>query len=227
MKRIATALLVCVATAASALACTSILVGKNASADGSVMCTYNIDTWGGYHPMYRFEAGTHPEGTMRKIYDRDYHNYHGQIPEAPVTYLVNGNINEWQVAISETTFEGRSELVDNKGIIDYCSLMDLGLQRSRTAREAIDVMTTLAERHGYCSEGETFTVCDPNEAWILEMAGCGPGSKSVVWIAVRVPDNAVLAHANQSRIRKVNLADTANVKISDNCISFARKRGYF
>ena len=208
-------------------ACTSIIVGKGASTDGSVMCTYNIDTWGAFHKMYRFEAGTHPAGSMRKIYDRDYRTYHGQIPEAEVTYLVTGNINEWQVAIAETTFEGRDELVDEKGIIDYGSLMDLGLQRSRTAREAIGMMTSLAEKYGFCSPGETFTVCDPSEAWILEMSGCGTGSKSVVWIAVRVPDNAVLAHANQSRIGRVNLADTANVMISKNCISFARKKGYF
>ena len=208
-------------------ACTSILVGKKASADGSVMCTYNIDSWGACHKMYRYEAGTHPAGTMRKIYDRDSRVYHGQIPEAPVTYMVTGNINEWQVAIGESTFEGREELIDNDGIIDYGSLMDLGLQRARTAREAIAVMTGLAEKYGFCSSGESFTVCDPDEAWVLEMSGCGPGSKSVVWIAVRVPDNAVMAHANQSRIRRVDLTDTANVKISPNCISFARKRGYF
>ena len=208
-------------------ACTSILVGKKASADGSVMCTYNIDSWGACHKMYRYEAGTHPAGTMRKIYDRDSRVYHGQIPEAPVTYMVTGNINEWQVAIGESTFEGREELIDNEGITDYGSLMDLGLQRARTAREAIAVMTGLAEQYGFCSSGESFTVCDPDEAWVLEMSGCGPGSKSVVWIAVRVPDNAVMAHANQSRIRRVDLTDTANVKISPNCISFARKRGYF
>ena len=208
-------------------ACTSILVGKKASADGSVMCTYNIDSWGACHKMYRYEAGKHPAGTMRKIYDRDTRVYHGQIPEAPVTYLVTGNINEWQVAIGETTFEGREELIDRKGIIDYGSLMDLGLQRARTAREAIAVMTSLAKQYGFCSSGESFTVCDPNEAWVLEMSGCGPGSKDVVWIAVRVPDNAVMAHSNQSRIRRVDLSDTANVKISPNCISFARKRGYF
>ncbi len=208
-------------------ACTSILVGKDASADGSVMCTYNIDTWGAFHKMYRFEAGHHPAGTMRKIYDRDVRTYHGQIPEAPVTYLVTGNINEWQVAISETTFEGRDELVDNKGIIDYGSLMDLGLQRSRTAREVIAGITCLVEKYGFCSSGESFTVCDPEEAWILEMSGCGPGSRSVVWMAVRVPDNAVLAHANQSRIRQVDITDTANVMMSKNCISFARKKGYF
>ncbi len=208
-------------------ACTSILVGKKASADGSVMCTYSIDSWGACHKMYRYEAGKHPSGTMRKIYDRDTRVYHGQIPEAPETYLVTGNINEWQVAIGETTFEGRDELVDRKGTIDYGSLMDLGLQRAKTAREAIQVMTSLAEKYGFCSSGESFTVCDPNEAWVLEMCGCGPGSNSVVWMAVRVPDNAVMAHANQSRIRRVDVTDTANVKISPNCISFARKRGYF
>ena len=208
-------------------ACTSILVGKKASADGSVMCTYSIDSWGACHKMYRYEAGTHPAGTMRKIYDRDTRVYHGEIPEAPVTYLVTGNINEWQVAIAETTFEGREELINREGIIDYGSLMDLGLQRARTAREAISVMTSLAEEYGFCSSGESFTVCDPDEAWILEMSGCGPGNKHVVWIAVRVPDNAVMAHANQSRIRRVDLTDKANVMISPNCISFARERGYF
>ena len=201
-------------------ACTSILVGKKAS-------TYNIDAWGAMHRMPRFEAGTHSPGTMREIYDRDTRVYHGKIPEAPVTYLVNGHINEWQVSIGESTFDGREELIDTTGIIDYGSLMLIGLQRARTAREAMTVMTSLVEKYGFCSSGESFTVCDPNEAWVLEMIGCGPGSKSVVWIAVRVPDNAVMAHANQSRIRCVDLTDTANVKISKNCISFARKRGYF
>ena len=208
-------------------ACTSILVGKKASVDGSVMCTYNIDSWGACHKMYRYEAGTHPAGTMRKIFDRDTRVCHGEIPEAPVTYMVTGNINEWQVAIAETTFEGREELIDRNGIIDYGSLMDLGLQRARTAREAIKVMTELAGKYGFCSSGESFTVCDPDEAWVLEMSGCGPGSRSVVWIAVRVPDNAVMAHSNQSRIRRVDLTDKKNVMISPNCISFARKRGYF
>ena len=132
-------------------ACTSILVGKKASADGSVMCTYNIDSWGACHKMYRYEAGTHPAGTMRKIYDRDSRVYHGQIPEAPVTYMVTGNINEWQVAIGESTFEGHEELIDNEGIIDYGSLMDLGLQRARTAREAIAVMTAARASRSRCA----------------------------------------------------------------------------
>ena len=230
MKRITIILSACLAAMVLALpseACTNIIVGKNASADGSVMCTYCIDSWGAFHKLYRFEAGTHPAGTMRKIYDRDTRIYHGQIPEAPVTYLVTGNINEWQVSIGETTFEGRDELLDNSGIIDYGSLMDLGLQRSKTAREAIQVMTSLVEKYGYCSTGESFSVCDPNEAWLLELVGCGKGRKGVAWMAVRVPDNAVLAHSNQSRIRKVDLSDTANVMMSKNCISFARKMGFF
>ena len=212
MKRILLLLVVLAIASLRIDACTSILVGKGASADGSVMCTYNIDSWGACHKMYRYEAGKHRAGTMRKIYDRDSRVYHGEIPEAPVTYLVTGNINEWQVAIGETTFEGREELIDREGIIDYGSLMDLGLQRARTAREAIWVMTSLANEYGFCSSGESFTVCDPNEA---------------VWIAVRVPDNAVMAHANQSRIRRVDLTDTANVMISPDCIDFARQRGYF
>ena len=147
MKRLLLLLVVAVLGLAQGEACTSILVGKKASADGSVMCTYNIDSWGACHKMYRYEAGRHPAGTMRKIYDRDSRVYHGEIPEAPVTYLVTGNINEWQVAIAETTFEGREELIDSEGTIDYGSLMDLGLQRARTAREAISVMTSLAEQY--------------------------------------------------------------------------------
>lgn len=129
-------------------ACTSILVGKKASVDGSVMCTYNIDAWGAMHRMPRFEAGTHSPGTMREIYDRDTRVYHGKIPEAPVTYLVNGHINEWQVSIGESTFDGREELIDTTGIIDYGSLMLIGLQRARTAREAMTVMTSLVEKYG-------------------------------------------------------------------------------
>ena len=126
MKRLLLLLMVAVLGLAQGEACTSMLVGKKASADGSVMCTYNIDSWGACHKMYRYEAGRHPAGTMRKIYDRDSRVYHGEIPEAPVTYLVTGNINEWQVAIAETTFEGREELIDSEGTIDYGSLLQLG-----------------------------------------------------------------------------------------------------
>ena len=213
--------------AAVAVACTSLMVGKNASADGSVMCTYNADSFGTFRNMNYLPAGTHAPGEMRRIIDRDSKEYHGEIPEAPVTYSVIGNINEWQVTIGETTYGGRKELKDSTGLIDYGSLMDLALQRAKTAREAIQVMTTLAEKYGYCSTGELFSICDPNEAWIMEMVGCGPGSKAVAWVALRVPDNAICAHANQSRIRTFDQKDKKNVLFSKNCITFARQQGWF
>ena len=164
---------------------------------------------------------------MREIYDWDTHKYHGAIPEAAETYNVIGNINEYQVTIGETTYGGREEMVDSTGIIDYGSLIYIALQRSRTAREAISVMTNLAETYGYNSEGETFTICDPNEAWIMEMMGKGPGSKGVVWVAMRIPDDAICAHANQSRIGKFNMKDKENVLYSKDVIKFARKQGWF
>ena len=210
-----------------ALACTSIIVAKGASTDGSVMCTYNCDSFGAFHPLYHFKAGRHAKGEMRKVYDRDMRTYWGEIPEAEETYNVIGNINQWQVSISETTFGGREQCVDSTGILDYGSLMDIALQRSKTAREAIKVMTTLVDTYGYNSEGESFTVCDPNEAWILEMLGCGRGSKKTVWAAVRIPDNAISAHANKSRIEKIDMKDKRNWMYSKNVISFARKMGWY
>ena len=147
-----------------ASACTNFIVGKNASADGSVFCSYNADDYGLFTGLCHYAAGTHAKDEKRWIYDYDTAVCHGWIPEAPVTYNVIGNINEYQVSIGETTFGGREEMVDTTGIIDYGSLMYLGLQRAKTAREAIQVMTSLVETYGYCSEGETFTICDPNEA---------------------------------------------------------------
>ena len=207
--------------------CTNFIVGKAASADGSVMCSYSADDYGMFQSLCHYPAGIHPKGTMRKIYNWDTNEYQGQIPEARQTYNVVGNINEFQVTIAETTFGGRPEMVDSTGIIDYGSLMYIGLQRSRSAREAIKVMTSLAEEYGYNSEGETFTICDPDEAWIMEMMGCGPGSKSVVWVAVRIPDNAVCAHANQSRIRTFDSRDKENVMCSKNVVDFARSKGWY
>lgn len=164
---------------------------------------------------------------MRKVIDWDTKKYHGEIPEAPVTYNVIGNINEFQVTIGETTYGGREEMVDTTGIIDYGSLIYIALQRSRTAREAIKVMTSLAEKYGYNSEGETFTICDPNEAWIMEMMGCGGDKKQkVVWVAVRVPDNAICGHANQSRIGVFSQYQT-EVLHSKNVVSFARQKGWY
>lgn len=179
----------------SSWACTNFIVGKKASADGSVICSYNADDYGLFIGLCHYPAGKHEKGSVRKIYDWDTNVYHGQIPEAEVTYNVIGNINEYQVSIGETTFGGREELVDTTGILDYGSLIYIALQRSKTAREAIKVMTTLTDKYGYCSGGETFTICDPNEAWIMEMIGKGPGRKGTVWVAVRIPDDAICAHA--------------------------------
>lgn len=211
----------------SSWACTNFIVGKKASADGSVICSYNADDYGLFIGLCHYPAGKHEKGSVRKIYDWDTNVYHGQIPEAEVTYNVIGNINEYQVSIGETTFGGREELVDTTGILDYGSLIYIALQRSKTAREAIKVMTTLTDKYGYCSGGETFTICDPNEAWIMEMIGKGPGRKGTVWVAVRIPDDAICAHANQSRIRTFNQKDKKNVMFSKDCITFAREKGWF
>ena len=205
----------------SSEACTNFIVGKAASKDGSVICTYNADDYGMFIGLCHYPAAKHAKGEMRKVIDWDTKEYHGEIPEAPETYNVIGNINEYQVTIGETTYGGREEMVDSTGII-Y-----IALQRSKTAREAISVMTTLAETYGYNSEGETFTICDPNEAWIMEMMGKGPGSKGVVWVAMRIPDNAICAHANQSRIGKFNMKDKKNVIYSKDVVKFARSKGWF
>ena len=210
-----------------AMACTNFIVGKKASADGSVFCSYTADDYGMYIALCHYPAGKHMPGEMRKIFDWESNVYHGEIPEAPVTYNVIGNINEYQVSIGETTFGGREEMVDTTGLIDYGSLIALGLQRAKTAREAIKVMTTLAETYGYCSEGESFTICDPNEAWIMEMMGKGPGSKGVVWVAIRIPDDAICAHANPSRIRNVAQSAKKHVMFSKDCIGYARRMGWF
>ncbi len=225
LKAFFTAAFLTMATAA--VACTNFIVAKGASTDGSVMCTYNADDYGMFIGLAHYAAGTHQKGEMRKVIDWDTKKYHGEIPEAPVTYNVIGNINEFQVTIGETTYGGREEMVDTTGIIDYGSLIYIALQRSRTAREAIKVMTSLAEKYGYNSEGETFTICDPNEAWIMEMMGCGGDKKQkVVWVAVRVPDNAICGHANQSRIGVFSQYQT-EVLHSKNVVSFARQKGWY
>lgn len=227
MKRIFFLLSILIVGTAHLLACTNLIVGKKASTDGSVFCSYSADDYGMFIGLCHFPAGKHAKGEMRKVYDWDNGEYHGEIPEAEETYNVIGNINEFQLSIGETTFGGREEMVDTTGILDYGSLIYIALQRSKTAREAIKVMTTLAETYGYCSEGETFTICDPNEAWIMEMMGKGPGSKGVVWVALRIPDDAICAHANQSRIRTFNIKDKKNVLVSKDCIKYAKDMGWF
>ena len=208
-------------------ACSNFIVGKKASVDGSVMCSYSADDYGMFQNLCHYPAAKHAKGEMRKIFDWDSNKYYGEIPEAAETYNVIGNINEWQVTIGETTYGGREEMVDSTGIMDYGSLIYVALQRSKSAREAIKVMTTLANTYGYNSGGETFTICDPNEAWIMEMMGKGAGSKGAVWVALRIPDDAICAHANQSRIGKFNMKDKKNVMYAKDVVSFARSKGWF
>ena len=235
--------------ASATMACTNFIVGKKASVDGSVICTYNADDYGMFIGLCHYPAMKHAPGEMRKIFDWDTQVYHGEIPEAAETYNVIGNINEYQVTIGETTYGGREEMVDTTGIIDYGSLIYLTLQRSSSARSAIRVMTQLAETYGYNSEGETFTICDPNEAWILEMMGTGSDKalvekeklNRVVWVAMRVPDDAICGHANQSRIGKFFAGKKINPKgvyptaknmqadlyYSKDVIRYARLKGWY
>lgn len=220
-------LLAALCSASISMACTNFIVGKAASTDGSVICTYNADDYGNLQGLCHFPAGKHQKGEMRKVYDWDNNKYHGEIAEAAETYNVIGNINEWQVTIGETTFGGREELVNPSGILDYGSLIYITLQRCKTAREAISIMTSLVEEYGYNSGGETFTICDPNEAWIMEMVGKGPEKKGAVWVAIRIPDNAICAHANQSRITTFDQKDKKNVIYSKDVIKFAREMGFF
>ena len=211
----------------SGMACTNLIVGKAASADGSVIVSYSADSYGMYGYLCHYPAAVHAEGTWREVYDWETGRYTGRIPEAAQTYNVIGNINEHQVTIAETTFGGREELVNPEGIIDYGSLIYIALQRAKTAREAIDVMTSLVEEYGYNSGGESFSIADPNEVWIMEMIGKGPEQKGAVWVAVRIPDDCIAAHANQARIRQFPLKDKKNCLYSKDVIKFAREMGYF
>ncbi|KXA40912.1 dipeptidase [Prevotella corporis] len=211
----------------AAEACTNFIATKGATKDGSVFVTYSADDYGLFMKLVHFPAGIHAKGEKREIIDYDSGESHGFIDEAPVTYNVIGNINEYQVSIGETTYGGREEMIDKNGIIDYGSLMYLGLQRSKTAREAIKVMTELVDKYGYNSSGESFTIADPNEVWIMEMMGCGGDAKQkVVWVAVRIPDGMISGHANQARIGQFSTYNT-EVITSENCIKFARSKGWF
>ena len=226
-KKIVTVWLLLTVFIVNAWACTNLIVGKKASADGSVIVSYSADSYGMFGFLCHYPAAINESGVMRDIYEWDTGKYLGQIKEAKQTYNVIGNMNEFQVTIGETTFGGRPELVDSTGIMDYGSLIYVTLQRSRTAKEAIKVMTDLVKEYGYYSSGESFTVADPNEAWILEMIGKGPGVKGAVWVAVRIPDDCIAAHANQSRIHKFDMNDKNNCLYSPDVISFAREKGYF
>ena len=226
----------------SAWACTNLIVGKKASADGSVMCTYNCDGFGFSGSLFYSPSGRHADGELIAIHGWGP-SHEGQfVKQVPYTYNVVGLMNEKQVTIVETTFDGRLELVNNEGLLDYFSLMRLALQRSATAREAIKCMAELVEEYGYNSSGETITICDPNEAWIMEIIGKGPGRKGAVWVALRIPDDCICAHANLSRIRQfpqekgrsINSKQLSKIdKPEVECVyaydvvSFAREKGFF
>ena len=194
-KRILLGLALLLSTAIQGWACTNFIVGKGASKDGSVIVSYSADSYGMFGELYHYPAAKHAKDAMRKIYEWDTGKFLGEIKEAPETYNVIGNMNEYQVTIGETTFGGRHELHDSKGIMDYGSLIYVALQRSRTAKEAIKVMTDLVKEYGYYSSGESFSIADPNEAWILEMIGKGGKEKGAVWVAVRIPDDCIACQA--------------------------------
>jgi len=211
----------------SAWACTNLMVTKGASMDGSTMITYSADSHTLYGELIFQPRGVHAQGSLVEVYDWDSGKYLGKIRQADRTYQVVGNINEFQLAIGETTFGGREELQDPTGGGDYGSLMFLALQRAKTSREAIKVMTDLVAEYGYCSSGESFSIADPQEVWIMEMIGKGPGSKGAVWVAQRVPDGAICGHANQARIGRFPLSDKLNCLYSPDVIAFARQKGYY
>jgi len=235
MKRIILTLIFSLATTAG-FACTNLIVGKAASKDGSVICTYNCDGFGFSGSLSYSAPGRHEKGEMLALRSRGGEPH--LIPEAEYTYAVVGLMNEKQVSIVETTWDGRSELRNPEGWLDYFTLMHLALQRSATAREAIIVMDALVQEYGYNSTGESFAVCDKDEAWIMELIGKGPGRKGGVWVARRLPDDCITAYANSSRIRrfpqvkkapkKLNYCEIAgDCMYSKDVISFAREMGYY
>ena len=201
MKRL-TLLAILLCWAVASFACTNLIVGKKASADGSVMCTYNCDSFGFLQPLDFWAPGRHAEGEMLALHGWGPQAAERLIKQAPYTYRVVGLMNENQVSLVETTWGGRRDLVNREGYFDYFTLMHIALQRSTSAREAIAVINDLVTEYGYNSSGESFAVCDKDEAWIMEIVGKGPGRKGAVWVALRVPDDCVCAYANASRIQQ-------------------------
>ena len=228
LKSIFITLLMCViASAIEISACTGLIAGKAASTDGSALVTYAADSHTLYGELYYQPAADHPAGAMRKVVEWDTGKYLGEIPEVAHTYRTVGNMNEHGLVIVESTWGGREELVDPNGLIDYGSLIYITLQRAKTAREAITVMTNLVKDYGYASSGESFTIADCNEVWIMELIGKGKVEKGAVWVAVRVPDDCISGHANHSRIHSFPMDDKQNCLYSPDVIKFARKQGYF
>mgnify|MGYP002516956955 FL=1 len=208
------------------MACTNFLVGKDASVDGSTMISYAADSYSFYGFLHHSPAADHPVGAMREVKDWDTGKPLCSIPQVAHTYNVVGNMNEHQLTIGETTWGGRPELETGEGI-DYGSLIYIALERCKTAREAIQCMTDLVAQYGYASSGETFSIADPNEVWLMELIGKGKVEKGAVWVATRVPDDCIAAHANQARFTTINFKDKANWMWSKDVVKFARKQGYY
>lgn len=244
MKKTVLTLLAAILFPWETYACTNFLVGKDASSDGSTMISYAADSYGMFGFLHFSPSADWAEGTMREVKDWDTGRPLGQIPQVRHTYSVVGNMNEHQVTIGETTWGGREELWDTVGV-DYGSLIYIALERSKTAREAIEWMITLVNEYGYASEGESFSIGDPSEVWIMDLIGKGKGQKGANWVAVRIPDNAISAHANQARItklpsdkvrstkeqkrleKKLNCVCHGDWMWDKNLISFAKEKGYF
>ena len=215
-------------------ACTNIIVTRGASKDNSAMVSYAADSHWLYGELYFHPAMDWKDGTMLNIVEWDTSKPLGQIPQAPHTYKTVGNMNEHQLIIGETTWGGRLELMDSTAIMDYGSLIYVALQRARTAREAIQVIVNLANEYGYASEGESFSIADKNEAWVMDLIGKGVEmkdgknvNKGLVWVARRIPDGYICAHANQARIQTFPLNDPENCLYAPDVIEFARSKGYF
>jgi dipeptidase len=208
-------------------ACTGVLVSKGASADGSVMISWTYDVTGFMAPLQFYPGGEYAEGDSLDIYSFREYKFLGRIKQVPKTYKVVGNMNENQVAIAETTFTGRKELHGGDGLLDYGNLIYITLQRARTAREAILIMDELARTYGYSDTGESFSIGDKDEVWVVEFIGKGEHGKGALWVAARVPDGYIAAHANQARIRKVNWNDSDNWMWAEDIVDFAREKGWF
>ena len=232
MRRLTTSIILAVLAALTlssidSKACSNVLVTKGASADGSNMISYAADSHLLYGELYFRKAGTWKPGDMRRIDEWDTGKHLGYIPEIANTYQRVGNMNEHQLIIGETTYGGRPELEDPKGIMDYGSLIYVALERAKTAREAIKVIVDLANTYGYYSSGESFSIADTEEVWVMDLIGKGPDNKGIVWVARRVPDGYICAHANQARISTFPLNDPENCMYAPDVITFAREKGYF
>ena len=225
MKKIYLIFALCSAWVAG-MACTNFVVGKDASVDGSTMVSYAADSYSLYGFLRHSPAADYPEGAVREVKDWDTGKPLCTIPQVAHTYNVVGNMNEHQLTIGETTWGGRPELEIGEGI-DYGSLIYIALERCKTAREAIKCMTDLVAEYGYASSGETFSIADPNEVWLMELIGKGKVEKGAVWVATRIPDDCIAAHANQARFTTINFKDKENWMWSKDVVKFARKQGYY